>query len=237
MGRAPGAAVTHWGRGVGRSGVSLPEHGVTGFWGTGEGSWTVIQRGLVQGRRGQYNGAGVAPNQTLSRTTLGGPWAVVPAVLPQTIWQQGAWRAAGGGAGAARAWGQWGGTGGTRHWWPRNWGVVVLFHVVQTLDGNCWGSCRKRGGWEQEKKGWGKTRVKDNQTLDVVAQNCIFLVRPAQTITAWTVAMSVKQAQILEAIVQLPFLSFWWYFSNKFYCWFSDTTSFQSSLPSTEILT
>lgn len=45
--------------------------------------------------------------------------------------------------------------------------------------------------------------------LDVVAQNCIFLVRPAQTITAWTVAMSVKQAQILEAIVQLPFLSFW----------------------------
>lgn len=83
--------------------MSLPEHGVTGFGGAGEGPRAVVQGGLVQGGRGQHHGEGVAAQQSLPRTALGGPGPVVPAVLPQAVRQQGARQDAGGGAGATGA--------------------------------------------------------------------------------------------------------------------------------------
>lgn len=90
---------------------------------------------MVQGRRGQDDGAGVAANQSLSGAARGGPGPIVPAVLPKTV----------GGAGAAGARGEWGGARGARHGRPGNRGVVVVFfHVVETLDGDCRGSWRRR---------------------------------------------------------------------------------------------
>jgi len=129
-GGAPGADVPDGGRGAGRGGVPLPEHGVAGLGGAGEGARAVVQGGLVQGGRGQR----------LPGAALGGPGPVVPAVLPQAVRLRGA----GGGAGAAGARGERGGAGGAGRRQPgARVLLAVLLHVVETLD-------RDRGGWRRE---------------------------------------------------------------------------------------
>lgn len=133
VGGAHGSEVSHRGRGVGRTGVSLPEHGVAGLGRAGEGARAVVQRSLVQGRGGQHDGAGFAADKRLHQTALRRPGPVVPAVLLQTVGQRGARQATDdGGAGTARARGDRGGAGGSS-----NWEVIVrCFDVIQTLDGD-----------------------------------------------------------------------------------------------------
>lgn len=127
--------------------MSLPEHGVGGLGGAGEGARAVVQGGLIQGGRRQHHGAGLAADQRLHQTTLGGPGPVVPAVLPQAVWQRGAGRrAADSRTRTAGARGDRRGAGRTGPWGPNDWEVVVvvLFHVVQTLDRDSRSSWREK---------------------------------------------------------------------------------------------
>lgn len=119
-GGAPGGAVPD-GRGAGQGGMALPEHGVAGLWGAGEGARAVVQRGLVLGGRGQEDGAGLASLQGIAaRGGASRPRPVVPAVLPQAVWR----------AGATRARWQRGGARGPRCRHPGDRVVVVLVVLV-----------------------------------------------------------------------------------------------------------
>lgn len=135
-----GAGWAHWsevtqgGGRIGGIGVSLPEHGVGGLGGAGEGARAVVQGGLIQRGRGQHNGARLTADQRLNQTALRGPGPVVPAVLPQAVRQRGDRRGAGSRTGTTGTGGDRRGARGAWHWGPNNWEVVVLLHVVQTLD-------------------------------------------------------------------------------------------------------
>lgn len=126
IGGAPWTVVSHWRR-VGCSSVSLPEHSIAWLGGARERPRAFIQGSLVQGWRGQD-------------PSLGWPGPIVPAIFLQTVRQQGSWWAANRRAWAPRARWEWRRTGGARHWCLRNWVVVILFHIIQTLHWNCWGS-------------------------------------------------------------------------------------------------
>lgn len=52
--------------------------------------------------------------------------------------------------------------------------MVVLFHVVQTLDWNCGGSQRQTEGWDGRKREGGKTRAKGRELLMRSANVCNF---------------------------------------------------------------
>lgn len=145
IGSAPGSAVSNGGW-TGCVEMSLPKHGIARFWWAGERARAVIQGGLVLGRRGKKDRAGVAANQSVSWTPMGGPRSIVPAVLPQAVWQQGPRWSSGRETGAAGARGEWWGTGRARQGHPRNCEVVVLLHIVKTLDWDGWGSFRQTGG-------------------------------------------------------------------------------------------
>lgn len=136
IGSTPGSAVSNGGR-TGCGEMSLPKHGIVRFWWAGERPRAVIQGRLILGRRGQKDRAGVAANQSVSWTPLGGPRSIVPAVLPQTVRQQGPRCSSGRETGAAGARGKWWGTGRARQGHPRNCEVVVLLHIVKTLDWDC----------------------------------------------------------------------------------------------------
>lgn len=114
--------------------MSLPKHGVARFGWAGEGPRAVIQGGLVLGRRREKDGAGVAADQRVSRTPMGGPRPIVPAVLPQAVRRQGPRGTSGRETGAAGARGERRGAGGARQGHSGNGEVVVLLHVVETLD-------------------------------------------------------------------------------------------------------
>lgn len=96
LGRAFGTAVACHREGTT---VSLPEHVVTGFGRTGEGPGAVVQRGLVEGRGRQQDGAAAR-----GQGGMVGP-GPVPAVLLQTVQEagpcrgshRGAWTAGAGG--------------------------------------------------------------------------------------------------------------------------------------------
>lgn len=114
--------------------MSLPEHGIARLGRAGEGARALVQRGLVEGRRGQHDGAGVTPDQRLHQTALRRPGSVVPAVLLQAVRERGAREATGdGGAGATGARGDRRGAVGGSDWEVV---VVIFFNVVQTLDRN-----------------------------------------------------------------------------------------------------
>lgn len=142
IGSALGSAVSN-GRWTGCGEMSLPKHGIARFWWAGERARAIIKGGLVLGRRGQKDRAGVAANQSVSWTPMGGPRSIVPAVLPQAVRQQGPRWSSRRETGAAGARGEWWGTGRARQGQPRNGEVVVLLHIVKTLDWDCWGSFRQ----------------------------------------------------------------------------------------------